>query len=59
MTFALYELAQHPELQERVRNEINSISEKYNGELTYDNIKEMTYLQQVLDGIYTNSKIYI
>lgn len=50
MTFALYELARHPEMQERVRKEIDDVLEKSNGLITYENIKEMTYLQQVTDG---------
>lgn len=50
MTFVLYELAKQPELQDRLRNEINEVLAKYNDEITYDSIKEITYLQQVLDG---------
>lgn len=52
MNFALYELSQHPDLQERLRTEIKEVLRESNGEITYDNIKQMTYLQQVLDGKY-------
>ncbi|CAG9834257.1 unnamed protein product [Diabrotica balteata] len=48
MTFALYELAKHPEYQDRLRDEITSVlSDKK--ELTYESINEMKYLQQVID----------
>ncbi|KAI2473921.1 probable cytochrome P450 6a13 isoform X3 [Diabrotica virgifera virgifera] len=48
MTFALYELAKHPELQDRLRDEINTaLNDKK--ELTYESINEMKYLQQVID----------
>lgn len=50
MTMALYELAKNAELQEKVRTEIKDILEKHEGELTYEVINEMTFLQQVLDG---------
>jgi len=49
MTFTLYELAQNQSIQTRVRNEINDILEKHNGELSYDSISEMTYLEQVIN----------
>lgn len=52
MTFALYELAKHPEIQVKLRLEIETIIKKHNGEVTYDGVKEMTYLQQVINGIF-------
>lgn len=52
MNFALYELSQRPDLQERLRTEIKEVLRESNGEITYDNIKKMSYLQQVLDGKY-------
>ncbi|XP_074030272.1 cytochrome P450 6a2-like [Leptinotarsa decemlineata] len=49
MNFALYELAQAPDIQDKLRNEINAVLKKHNDEITYENLKEMQYLQQVLD----------
>ncbi|KAL1492264.1 hypothetical protein ABEB36_012739 [Hypothenemus hampei] len=49
MNFTLFELARHPEIQEKARQEIKKILEKYNGEVTYESLKEMTYLQQCID----------
>ncbi|KAH8410873.1 hypothetical protein KR222_005602, partial [Zaprionus bogoriensis] len=49
MSFCLYELALQPEIQERLRDEIEEVlKETPNGELTYDAIGKMTYLDQVL-----------
>ncbi|KAG5326844.1 C6A13 protein, partial [Acromyrmex heyeri] len=45
-TYALYELAQHQDIQDKVRKEIDEILEKH-GELTYDAVNEMTYLHKV------------
>ncbi|KAJ3659267.1 hypothetical protein Zmor_010964 [Zophobas morio] len=48
MTFALYELASNPEVQEKLREEINTVMENHNGKLTYDAVMEMTYMENVL-----------
>lgn len=50
MTFALFELAQHPDIQEKVREELVIVLEKYNHQLCYDSVKELEYMQQVIDG---------
>ena len=50
ITLCLYELALNPEIQERVRNEIDTVLEKQGGNLTYDSIFEMEYLEKVVDG---------
>jgi cytochrome P450 family 6 len=49
MSFALYELALHPEIQERLRSEINDVLKKHNNEISYEAINEMPYLDQVID----------
>jgi cytochrome P450 family 6 len=43
MYYALYELALHPEIQNRLRAEIMQVLNKHNGELTYDGMQEMAY----------------
>ncbi|KAH8252936.1 hypothetical protein KR032_002757, partial [Drosophila birchii] len=48
MGFALYELAQNQEIQDRVREEVLKISEKYGGELNYESVKELVYVDQVI-----------
>lgn len=50
MSFCLYELSVNPEIQEKVREEIDNVTKEHNGELTYEAIQEMKYLEQVLDG---------
>jgi cytochrome P450 len=46
----LYELALHPEIQKRLRAEIMQVLNKHNGQLTYDSIQEMAYLDMVVSG---------
>ena len=48
--YALYELALHPEIQNRLRAEIMQVLNKHNGQLTYDGIQEMAYLDMVVSG---------
>ena len=50
MTFALYELALNQHVQDKLREEIKTILEKNNNELTYEGMLEMKYLHMVIDG---------
>ncbi|KAK5638811.1 hypothetical protein RI129_013106 [Pyrocoelia pectoralis] len=49
MSFCLYEMAEHQDIQEKVRKEIETVLEKHDGEVCYDAINEMKYLRQVID----------
>ena len=50
LSFALYELALHPEIQQRLRAEILQVLSKHDGKLTYDGIQDMSYLDRVVSG---------
>ncbi|XP_028165227.1 cytochrome P450 6B7-like [Ostrinia nubilalis] len=49
MSFLFYELALNPDIQDRIYQEVCKVYEKYNGQLTYESLKEMPYLDMVLD----------
>ncbi|GJQ77924.1 Cyp6a9 [Trypoxylus dichotomus] len=49
MHFCFYELTQHPDIQEKLREEILQNLKENNGELTYDGAMGMKYLGQVLE----------
>ncbi|XP_060530423.1 uncharacterized protein LOC132704440 [Cylas formicarius] len=48
MTFALYELAQRPDVQDKIGDEVNRVLRKYDDKLSYDALMEMTYTENVL-----------
>lgn len=50
MTFCLYELALNQNIQDKLRNEIISVLERFNGDITYEAVMEMKYLGQVIEG---------
>lgn len=51
MSHALYELALNQQVQDKLREEIDEEYVKC-GNVMYDNIKEMNYLDKVFKGIY-------
>lgn len=50
MSFAMYELARNPKIQDQLRNEIKNVLNKYDNTLCYNALQDMTYMQQVLQG---------
>ncbi|KAF2901779.1 hypothetical protein ILUMI_04408 [Ignelater luminosus] len=48
LTYTLCELALHPEIQTKTRTEIETVLEKYKGELSYEALAECEYLENVV-----------
>lgn len=55
MAFALLELALNQAIQDKLRKEINDVLKKYNGEISYDAVMEMAYLDKVVYGKFLNT----
>ncbi|KAF5284126.1 hypothetical protein FQR65_LT00126 [Abscondita terminalis] len=51
LTFCLLELVLNEEVQDKLRKEINDNMKKHNNIMTYDSIKELVYMRQVLDEV--------
>jgi cytochrome P450 family 6 len=49
LSFCLYELAVNPDIQIKLRDEIDATLHKFGG-ITYDAVQSMRYLSQVIDG---------
>lgn len=50
MSFCMYELAKAQPLQRKVQAEIDAVNERYNNEITYESLSEMTFLGACIDG---------
>lgn len=50
ISFVLYESSHSPDIQEKLRAEINETIEKCGGELTYDGLLGMKNLTMILEG---------
>lgn len=51
-SFALYEMAMNPDIQDSVREDINKVLEQNNGNITYESLLQMTLLTKVIEGKY-------
>ena len=51
MGHVLYELAQHQDIQDKVRQEIRNVH-KSGETLNYEDVKEMKYMEKVFNGVY-------
>ncbi|XP_068900865.1 probable cytochrome P450 6a14 [Tenebrio molitor] len=49
MAFALFEIALNPAIYQKLMEEITVVMKKSRGEITYDAIKEMIYLHQIVE----------
>lgn len=47
MTFVAFHLATHLDIQQKIRDEVRSVMSRHNGQLTYDALKDLTYMEQV------------
>lgn len=50
LTFTLYQVAKHPEVQAKARDIIETVFEKYNGQLTYEMMSDLPYIDQIVEG---------
>ncbi|XP_022229025.2 cytochrome P450 6a2 [Drosophila obscura] len=48
MSYSFYELAQNQDIQDRLRSEVQTVLAKNDGKLTYECVKEMRFLDQVI-----------
>lgn len=50
LAFCLYELAKNQDIQQRVHDEIDEILSKNDGQITYQSISEINYLEACIGG---------
>ncbi|KAH0821176.1 hypothetical protein GEV33_001615 [Tenebrio molitor] len=49
MTFAMYEIATNPHVQDKLREEINTVFGKNNDQMSYDGMMKLTYMDKALN----------
>lgn len=50
LSFCVYELIRNPKLMERAMNEVDRVLKEHNGQITYESISDMKYLEICIDG---------
>uniref|UniRef100_A0A1B6M5I4 Cytochrome P450 n=1 Tax=Graphocephala atropunctata TaxID=36148 RepID=A0A1B6M5I4_9HEMI len=62
MSFCLYELANHPDIQDLLYQDIKEAVDKHGGDFTYESLQDMPYLDQVVNEtlrLYGSGQIII
>ncbi|RLU18766.1 hypothetical protein DMN91_009123 [Ooceraea biroi] len=49
LSFVGFQLATHPEVQDKLRDEVLTVLNKYDNEITYEALREMVYMDQVIN----------
>ena len=50
LSYCLFELARNPDVQEKLHEQVKQVFEKCDGQITYDTLKGIGYLDQVING---------
>lgn len=58
VAYTIFELSRKPDLQKRLQDEIDSTLDKYNNEITYECIKEMSFLDTCTKGKHRVSSVH-
>lgn len=55
MAFCLYELARNQQVQDKLHKELSDVLAKHEGQLTYQAVQDMSYMDQVINGNFNLS----
>lgn len=50
LSFCLYEISVNPDVQTKMRKEIDEVLMKYNGKVSYQTLKDLLYMDAVING---------
>lgn len=60
LTYCLYELVRHPEVMQKLQQEIDDVLSRHDNQITYDAIQDMKYLDMCISGnIYDVPFVYV
>lgn len=57
LLFCIFELCKYPDIQQKLREEINSVLIKHEGKITYDALMDMKYMDLAINGKNTQENI--
>lgn len=57
IAYCLYEFAKNPKIMKQIQQEITDTLGKYDGELTYECIQEMSYMELCILGKFQNNNL--
>ena len=57
-SYVCWELAENPDVQERVQQEIDQVLGKYEDKVTYEALKEMKFLDCVINGKFSEEDAF-
>ncbi|KAF5287520.1 hypothetical protein FQA39_LY04148 [Lamprigera yunnana] len=49
VSFCMFELSLNQDIQQKLRDEIDKVLKRHNGEMSYDSLKELVYMDQVIN----------
>jgi cytochrome P450 family 6 len=56
LSYCLFELSRNPDVQEKLHDQVKSVLESHQGDISYDVLKEIGYLDQVINGkVFTST----
>lgn len=56
LSFAMLEIAKNHSIQVKLQQEVDAVCGKYSGNITYESLQELIYMDQVLAGNFVESQ---
>lgn len=54
LAFLFLELAAHSDIQRKLRREVVQVMQKYNGQVSYEMLQELDYMEMVIQGLFSS-----
>lgn len=58
LSFLFYRLSQNLEIQEKAREEVNRVFEEFNLKFSYESLKNMTYMDQIINEVLRMNPLF-
>lgn len=58
LSYVLYDLAQNPAIQDRLKAEIDEVLDNHDNKFTYEALQDMPFLECVVHGTYNRLSLF-